>query len=828
MKFLLTSIFSLFFFCSILPGSTPPPPKELHATRCTTVPVIDGKIDDEAWKQAREITDFIEFRPLIGDKEKHEERTVAYLMYNDQGIYFGGRCYEPNPDRISKELKGRDGFGTNDYIGIIFDTYNDKINGFEYFVTPLGEQWDAKMSPGNNSNNGGEDFNWNAVWTSGVQLNEHGWDFEMFIPFSAIRFGKDDIQDWGLNITRRRKITEEQYTWNPIDPTKNGFLTQEGFWKGVKEIKPPVRLQFSPYFSIYTNHFPSTSPDVKSWTSQVNGGLDIKYGISQAYTLDAILIPDFGQVQSDNQVLNLTPFEVKFNENRNFFSEGTELFNKGGFFYSRRIGGNPLHQYEVYDNLKQGETVLKNPTETKLINASKISGRSQSGLGIGFLNAITKPQYAFIENGSEGTTREELTSPLTNYNVLVLDQTLKNNSSVTLFNSSVLRAGGDYDSNVSAFLFDMNEKSNTWNINGKAAVSKYFSQEADKKVGKSGALGFGKISGRFNFRINNEYADSRYSHNDLGYFTNNNFINNSLNAGYRIIKPKGWYNRINFNFNAFVSHLASRIGTIDTKFQNTSLNFNVNTQTKKLMFFGIFTGYNTPRNDFYEPRTTGYFLYRGARVNVGAWMESREARKYSYYFEVFNANTINFYNTHAFEGYFQQKYRFSSKFSITHNMSYEPTNNNIGFTSQLANGEIIIGRRKINTTSNILGANYNFNNKMGINLRVRHYLSSVKHKEFYSLNNDGRLTSTKAFTDNADYRVNFLNVDMVYTWQFAPGSFLNLVWKDASFTSNDQSDTHYFKNLNGVLDSEANNNFSLKVIYFIDYQSLKKKSDKTN
>src|SRR5205823_14883579 len=135
---------------------------------------------------------------------------------------------------------------------------------------------------------------------------------------------------------------------------------------------PPLRLQFSPYFSVYANHYPYNQPGEKNWTGQVNGGMDLKYGISQAFTLDAMLIPDFGQVQSDNQVLNLTPFEVKYNEYRSFFTEGTELFNKGNLFYSRRIGGVPLH----YDDVASDSVnhVLVNPTSTKLINATKISG----------------------------------------------------------------------------------------------------------------------------------------------------------------------------------------------------------------------------------------------------------------------------------------------------------------------------------------------------------------------------------------------------------------------------------------------------------------------
>ena len=825
MKFVLVSIVFVFgsIFCPVA-YSKDPSPRELHAIKCQDVPVIDGVFDDPAWKQGHEITDFTEFRPKIGDKEAHAERTVAYLMYNDIGIYFGGRCYEPSTDRISKELKGRDGFGANDYIGIIFDTYKDNLNGFEYFVTPLGEQWDAKMAPSNNSNNGGEDFSWNAVWSSAARIHDEGWDFEMFIPFSAIRFGNGDVQDWGLNITRRRRLTEEQFTWNPIDPTVNGFLTQEGYWKGLKNIKPPVRLQFSPYFSIYTNHYPSQDALTKNWTSQVNGGLDLKYGINQAFTLDAVLIPDFGQVQSDNQVLNLSPFEVKFNENRNFFSEGTELFNKGGLFYSRRIGGTPLHHGRPGESLRENEYILKNPAETKLINAAKISGRAQSGLGIGFLNAITKPQHAIIENRSSGETREEMTNPLTNYNFMVLDQTLKNNSSISLVNSSVMREGGDYDSNVSAFLFDFNDKSNTWNVNGKVALSQYFQNDSEDRPGTAYNLGFGKVSGQFSFRFWQEYADERYSHNDLGYFTNNNFLSHGVYGTYRIIKPKGWYNRINFNFNTSVSHLATRIEDIDARYQMSNLNFNVNAQTKKLMFVGIFSGFQPARNDFWEPRVTGQYFRRGSRVHTGFWLETNSAKKYSFYTEVFGGQFINFYDIKIAEVQLNQTLRFSSRFSLSHNINFEHVTNSIGYASELPSGEVVMGRRNINTISNILSSKYNFNTKMGINLRVRHYQSGVDYNAYYHLMTDGSLSPNESFRENTDQNVNFFNVDMVYTWQFAPGSFLNLVWKDAAFSSEDRNESRYVRNLNNILDSDHNNNLSLKVIYFLDYLQLKKRN----
>jgi len=287
----------------------PPAPKQLVAKRTVAGIKLDGLINEAAWKEAPAALGYTEFRPTPFRSEDPANKTEVYMLYNDEGIYLGGYCHEKSKDSISTELRGRDGFGNNDWIGFVFDTYNDKINGFEYFVTPLGEQMDSKVSPNQNGNS--EDFSWNAVWKSAAVIHEDGWSFEMFLPFSAIRFSKKNVQDWGLNIMRRRQKTGQQVFWNPLDPNVNGFLTQGGRWTGLENIKPPLRLQFSPYFSTYANHYPGQTPGKNNWTSSVNGGMDVKYGISQAITLDMTLIPNFGQVKTDNTVLNLSPLQVK-------------------------------------------------------------------------------------------------------------------------------------------------------------------------------------------------------------------------------------------------------------------------------------------------------------------------------------------------------------------------------------------------------------------------------------------------------------------------------------------------------------------------------------
>jgi len=815
--FILTMVFG------VVNGQTTEP-RKLAAIRNTGKIKIDGILNDTAWKSAARMDSLVEFRPKVGALEEYGVRTESYLMYDDAGIYFGGYVHERTKDSISYELKGRDGFGMNDYVGIIFDTYKDHLNGFEYFVTPLNEQWDAKMSLGTDDN-GGEDFSWNSVWSSGAVLHDDGWSFEMFIPYSAIRFGKGEVQEWGLNITRRRRKTEQQYTWNPINPNVNGFLTQEGYWTGITNIKPPLRLQFSPYFSVYANHYPYNQAGQKNFTSQVNGGMDIKYGISQAFTLDMTLIPDFGQVQSDNQVLNLTPFEVQYNEYRSFFTEGTELFSKGNLFYSRRIGGTPLHQYDVYDQLGANETVVRNPNESKLLNATKISGRTQNGLGIGFLNAVTRPQYAVVEDGNSKEQRDYMTDPLTNYNIFVLDQTLKHNSSISLVNTNVMRSGPDYDANVTAGLFSLNDKKNTYNLAGKIALSQLFGYESDgtNRNGLSHKISFAKTSGRFSFNVFQEASDTKYTHNDMGYFTNNNFINHGAYAGYRWTEPRGVYNRIFLNFNTSMSHLYQRIGTLEPKFQNSDFNVNVNVQLKSLHWFGLYTGFRPGQNDFYEPRQTGWYFYRGQSAAVGGWFESNAAKKYSFYVESFVRKYMNYYDLLAIDFFLNQQFRINKKMSLTYRLNMQPRFNSVGFASNDPSN-IYFGKRKVKTFENILDAKYSFNNKMGITFRMRHYQSSVRNHNFYTLvQKNGLLEPTTAFTGNADQNANFFNIDMVYTWQFAPGSFINIVWKNAISDFNDQVVDNYFENVSDVMKLNQNNNISLKVIYFLDYLQLKKK-----
>ncbi len=800
--------------------------KKITAIRISKSLKLDGVMDEPEWKQAPVADKFVALRPTPFVAESNDNRSEVYFLYNDEGLYVGGYFHEKNKDSIASELIGRDGFGNNDFVGLVFDTYNDKINGFEYFITPLGEQMDAKQAPNPNGNS--EDFSWNAVWQSAAKINNDGWSFEIFLPYSAIRFGKKKIQDWGLNIVRRRQKSGQQLFWQSIDPTVNGFLTQEGMLLGLTDIKPPMRLQFSPYFSTYANHYPYNQPDIKNWNTQVNGGMDVKFGINQAFTLDMTLIPDFGQVQSDNRVLNLTPFEVKYNENRTFFTEGTELFNKGNLFYSRRIGGEPIHYWDVESQLNNGEYVLKNPQQSKLMNATKISGRTQKGLGIGVLNAVTKPQFATVESNAKGQRKIE-TDPLTNYNVLVLDQTMKHNSSVSFVNTNVWRSGNDYDANVSAFLFDLNDKKNKWNVGGSASVSQLMGKNGTNTTGYAHSVYFGKTSGKLNFNVWQELYNDKYNKSDLGYFTNNNTMDQGLWIGYNWIKPKKVFNQLRVNFNSWYSRLVTPIDYLKRKemmYQNGGGNVNMNGQTKKLWWVGANVNWGYNNNDFYEARVPGRVFQNKGRIGFGIWWNSNTAKKLSWGGEVFTG-TGGVFKRKTISPNLFGKIRFNSKFSIDHNVIMEFHKNNPGWAGIDGSGNIFFARRDLRTVENILGAKYSFTNKMGITLRIRHYWSKVAPQQYYQLDNYGKLiTPTVAYTANRNQNYNYLSSDMVYTWQFAQGSFINIVWKDIAESFNRDFEKNYFANFDKTVSGPQANSFSVRVIYFLDYLTARKQLQK--
>lgn len=784
------------------------------ATRISESIQIDGELNEKIWEEGIVATDFIALEPVPGEKAK--QKSEVKILYDDEAIYIGAYLQEVSKDSILRELTERDNIGNSDWFGFVVDTYRDELNGFEFIVTAAGVQFDAKLSAF------GEDDRWNAVWYSETTLTEHGWYCEMKIPYSAIRFPKEEVQDWNINIIRNIRRLRQKVFWNEIDPKVNGFLTQSGRMQGVEDIVSPFRLSITPYLAFGYQNNQNNQPgdqNIKSFS----GGMDLKYGINDAFTLDMTLIPDFSQVQSDNTVLNLSQFEVRYNERRQFFTEGTELFDKADLIYFRRVGGRPLLYDDVEDSADSTQTIEENPDRQQLINALKVSGRTKKGLGVGVFNGLTSNTYARVSNG-DGQTQNILTDPLTNYNAFVLDQNLKGNSYVSLINTNVSRQGDFYNANVLGTQFAIMDKNNMYGVEGSGSWSNLYGNsqvEYEAEDGFTTNIILGKFSGNFNAWLENEIISDTYDRNDMGFNTITNIVSSEAAMTYNIYDPFGNYNRAGTYIGINYSNLYN-----NGAFADFSIYHDMFFITKEFNAYG-YSIYLEPlkNHDYWETRTEGRYYLTPENYNFGAWFSSDYRKVFAYDIRA-NYRTWNS-DRFRFNATFSPRIRASDKISFILDLSSRNFENDIGWADE-TDADIILGKRDQNTLETVLNFKYTFTNRMGLNFRLRHYWSKVVYKEYYALNMDGTLSPTdySNLTDEGidDNNINFniFNIDMVYRWVFSPGSEINFIWKNIIQSNDVNTKVNYFENLENTLKQDQINSFTIKALYYLDYLWVKK------
>ncbi len=787
--------------------------KELQIKRVEKAPKIDGILDDIAWKNANVAGDFVMLRPTNGLKEPNNLKSEVRVVYDDEAIYFAAYLYDDNVANIPMEFQTRDNFGNADFFGVVLNPLNDGINQTEFFVMSTGNQNDAKSS------NGNEDFSWNAVWDSKVKMMDDGWVVEMKIPYSALRFSNDKVQTWGLNFHRQHRKTRNQYTWNFISVEKGSIGQYDGIITGLENIKPPLRLSINPFIFGSLNDFAGKTE--LDWSA----GMDIKYGLTENFTLDATLIPDFGQVAFDDLTLNLGPFEQQFSDQRAFFTEGTELFNKGNFFYSRRIGSSPIGRYNL--TLNSNEVITDNPTKVDMLNAIKVSGRTKKGLGIGVFNAITETTKATIKDNITGEIREAVTEPFANYNVLVLDQQFNKNSSVSLVNTNVMRNGSFRDANVTGLLFDLNNKQNTYNVSGGIGMSNVFEQDRTK-TGLEGKLDINKISGKHRLGLGFDFRNDKYDQNDLGFQRRNNSMTYGAYYSYRILKPRGNLNFFNIRARARINYLMKLDKTMASYiakpnlYTDNDLHIGINATTKKQFSFGVrINGAIGDLYDYFEPRIAGRFIKNKPYLGSGFFASTDYSKKFAIDFNAYYGYRFDHVRDFISLG-ISPRVRINDRINVVYRLNYRKTNNIKAFASILTDNEtIIFGNRDERSITNSISTKYNFSTKAALGLSFRHFWSSVTYDaNYFKLENNGTL-SNHSYTADHNTNFNIWNVDISYNWEFAPGSQLVALYRNQIFNQNNQSDVSFGNNLDDLFKQDQSNTISLKFIYYLDYNQVK-------
>lgn len=475
--------------------------RTVNAHQIDTSIRIDGFLDEDAWSRAEIATDFRQFTPDEGAPAT--QQTEVRILYGEGAIYVGAIMYDENPSLIEQTLGRRDDFNRADWFVVSFDSYYNRQNAYTFGVNAAGIQYDGIRGSGGGPGGpglSGVDESWDAIWISEVRVTNEGWVVEMEIPYSMLRFPESEIQTWGIHFTRRVPRLGELSEW-PLVPRieRDNLIAQFGQLQNIRNIEPRPNIQIRPYMvgGFDSNENPSIPGETVTDTN-FDAGADIKVGLGPNVTLDATINPDFGQVEADPAVLNLTAFETFFQEQRPFFIEGIEIyeFSMGqgaDILYTRRIGaGDPI------------------------IGATKISGRTENGLSFGVLGAITGDDF----------------NPSRNYSVLRGSQQIGNYSSLggilTFYDSPARFNDGRRRSFVGGSDWDFRFADNNYGVRGFATFSHRTLTGADEsETGFGTSLSLNKRQGVWMGSIDGEVMSDEFNPNDLGLLRQNNYISTS-------------------------------------------------------------------------------------------------------------------------------------------------------------------------------------------------------------------------------------------------------------------------------------------------------------
>ncbi len=779
--------------------------KTYEITRISDAPKIDGNLDEKVYQSLPVASDFLMYEPGDGNPIPEEYATDVKVAYNDEAIFIAAYMRSGEPEKTVKQFTQRDNVGLSEFFLVDINPYDDGENQTRFIVTTSGAIIDGKANGDN------EDYTFNTVWEAEVFHDNTGWYAEIKIPYSALRFPKKKIQSWAIQFTRKITHRNETYSWNYIDKSVGKMSQYTGLVTGIENIDPPIRLSLYPYASAEIQQYDDRTKNAFS------AGLDVKYGINDAFTLDATLVPDFGQAAFDDVELNLTPFEQQFGENRAFFTEGTELFTKGDLFYSRRVGDAPTGYRSAPANLRPNEVIEENPERADLLNAFKISGRTENNLGIGFFNAITSEMKAIYRDTITGDTRTRVTEPFANYNILVLDQQFNQNSSISLINTNVTREGHYRDANVSGFLFDIYNKANSFNFEGEAKMSQV-NVTGNTVAGFASEFSVNRTKGNFRYGVSHRFANQTYDINDLGINFTNNYNNFFWGTSYQIFEPTERFNR--YRIEVYGNHRRRYRPDMAV---GTGVGGSFFAVTRERFAFGGNLDVNSKFRDFFEPRKEGMFINYNQNINSQLWVSSDYRKTFAYDIRLRYGKYINS-SQEEYRLRLSPRVRFSDKFDVVYSFNYSLEKNRQSFVD-FSDRDIIFGKRDMESIENSLKASYNFNTKQALNLSFRNFWSTAHFTEdAYSILQDNGELNPKSYQviqqNNPNRNFNIWNLDLSYSWTFAPGSQAILLYRNSIFNQDKLSLLNYQYSLENLFNQPIKQVLSLRVVYFIDYNNL--------
>ena len=837
--------------------------KVAYAHRVSSTIILDGKLDERDWLETSFVSDFTAKDPIEG-AEPSEKIEVRFL-YDENYLYVGARIYRQNPEDIQAYVSRRDNMGNSERFIITFDTYNNKQSSYSFAVTATGVRADYYHST---DSEGDRDYNYNPVWQAHSNIDTIGWTAEMAIPFSQLRFSSYDSLAFGLNINVYIPTTREDIYWVMIPKNQSGWSSRFGSLVGIKQIRPTKRIEIVPYISASLEHNPKVSfknPIIEQWEWNKSVGVDFKMGLGPNLTLDATVNPDFGQVEADPSVVNLSEFEIFYDEKRPFFIEGDRLFKNTNaeYYYSRRIGAPPIYT-------PASDYVLK-PKFSTILSAAKLTGRISRGWSFAGLTAFVDKEDIVFYDTTIQKKAEIQASPYTLYNVIRSLKELDDNGSYigaiatavnrqigadylkSFYNNAAYTGGIDWNIFISdkTYSFYGNlgfsaitaskeritrlQRSITQNFQRPDAKHLSVDTNLNWLTGFIGRLGFKKIAGEHWLWTSEYYTESPgLNLNDFGKLLHADEHKFYFGITYRENKPNEYLS--SYYFNGYTSYGINWGGE---KLHHT---LGVSCGITSINKHNLTTGFYYTPHHFSDTKTRGGIkIALAPSYNFYANFGSDWSKPWRTGIDIDYSWSLEDYSYYSIYNFYEFNYnRTKISYGITYSNEIDPKiyiqskendNPNTYFK------RYIFGKIEQKTISASVRFNYAISPDFTLEIYVAPYISNGKYMSFgealnnknYTLKVYGKYPQTRIerignyylivdkneefYISSQDFLFTSFRFSSVLRWEFLPGSLIYAVWQ-VNDSKYDDYRKFSSKNFSDIVSNKAYHSFMIKISYW--------------
>jgi hypothetical protein len=809
---------------------------------------INGEVSEAAWHAAAPVDAFLQREPEEGGQPS--QRTEFRVVYDATTLYVKVRAFDTQPEKIVSYLTRRDADSPSDWLHVFVDSYHDRRTAYEFAVNPAGVKIDRYWFNDNNRDDG-----WDAVWDAKVSRDAGGWTAEFHIPFSQLRFNPNGANTFGFAVARRIGRLNETSTWPLLARSATGYVSSFGELGALAMTTSPKRLEMMPYtVAELTRQRPAGNPLVNASSPSGAVGLDLKYALTPGLTLTTTVNPDFGQVEADPAVVNLSAFETFFAERRPFFVEGSGTFRFDSdcmdgpcqLFYSRRVGRAPQGSGE----LPSGDDIYtRSPAQTTILGAGKLTGRVGK-FSVGALAAVTQEEYGTVLDATHKF--QQPVEPLTTYSIGRVRREFANQSSVgfmvtssnrqstvstAFLPTSAFTGGADWDlrfksrysltgylagshvRGTAVAIEDIQENSRHY-FQRPDATALHLDETATSLAGASGRIGISKIGGqrvRFNSQVG--FKSPGFELNDVGFLRR---ADERWTANWFQIRsdvPNRWFRNRNLNFNQWAAWNYSG----DRLFAGSNVNGNVTFVNNWSAGGGI----NHQPMGFDDRMTRGG---PGAFVegydSFWSWMNSDNRRRVS----------VNYFHGHGWNGVgssfaddeIEVTYRPTSPLTITSGARLNRWTNDSQWVGKVTDTRDHYAFGHIDQTTVALTerVNYTVTPNLSIQIYAEPFVSAGDYSRFKELANGRAREYDLRYSPyvydleangNPDFNAKSFRTTNVLRWEYKPGSALFVVWQQARQNDAVPGGFQFGRDVRGIFGVTPQNVFLVKLSYWLNY-----------